>query len=191
MKLKNIILAFSFMSATFFAQDMRQSSYYSLFSDHKAARQGDAVTIIVIESTSASNNSETSTGRKSDLGLTASGAIGSSTIPNTQLGLGTNNTFDGSGSTKTMGNISTKISAVVDTVFANGNLIIRGSKKITINGEEQIITIKGVVRSVDIMPDNSVYSYKISDAQIAFEGNGIIGDSQKPGWLTKFFHWLF
>ncbi len=191
MKPIKFLIALILITGSVFAQDMRQSSFYSLFSDHKASRQGDAVTILVVESTSASNNSQTSSGRKSDIGLNASGAVGTSTIPETQIGIGTNNAFEGAGSTKTSGNISTKISAVVDTVLANGNLIIRGTKKITINGEEQIITIRGVVRSVDIMPDNSVYSYKISDAQIAFEGNGIIGDSQKPGWLTKLFHWLF
>ena len=40
-----------------------------------------------------------------------------------------NNDFSGQGSTQTTGNIRTKISATVDTVLANGNLVIRGSKK--------------------------------------------------------------
>jgi flagellar L-ring protein precursor FlgH len=87
--------------------------------------------------------------------------------------------------------IRTKISAVVDTVLANGNLVIRGSKKISINGEDQIVNIKGVVRPIDIMADNSVYSFNISNAEITFEGSGLIDSSQKPGWLTKLFHWLF
>ncbi|MBI5730133.1 MAG: flagellar basal body L-ring protein FlgH [Ignavibacteriales bacterium] len=185
------VLMFILCATVLFGQNMRKNSQLSLFADNKAVEKGDAVTILVIESTRASNNSETSAGRKSDLGLSASGSVGQSAIPNTQLNLGTNNDFKGSGSTSTTGMISTKISAVVDTVLANGNLVIRGSKKISINGEEQTINIKGVIRSTDIMPDNSVYSFKISDAEISFEGNGMIDSSQKPGLLTKLFHWLF
>jgi flagellar L-ring protein FlgH len=186
-----LVLVFILCSAVLYGQNMRKNSQISLFSDNKALEKGDAVTIFVVESTQASNNSETSAGRKSDLGLNASGSFGGTSSPSAQLNLGTNNDFKGSGSTSTTGTIRTKISAVVDTVLANGNLVIRGNKKISINGEEQTINIKGVIRSTDIMPDNSVYSYNISDAEITFEGNGMINSSQKPGLLTKFFHWLF
>ena len=185
------VLMFVLCAAALSGQNMRKNSQLSLFSDNKAVEKGDAVTILVIESTRASNNSETSTGRKSDLGISASGSVGKSEIPNTQLALGTNNDFKGSGSTSTTGMISTKISALVDSVLANGNLVIKGSKKISINGEEQTINIKGIIRSTDIMPNNSVYSYNISEAEITFEGNGMIDSSQKPGLLTKLFHWLF
>jgi flagellar L-ring protein precursor FlgH len=174
-----------------FPQDMRQNSFQSLFADQKANRIGDAITIIVLESSQASNNAETSTGKKSDLGFNATGAVGSSTIPNTNIGIGSNNDFTGSGSTKTTGMVQTKISATIDSVLANGNLVIKGSRKISINGEEQTIFIKGVVRSSDIQADNSVYSYNISEAEIVFEGSGMIDNAQHPGWLTRFFHWIF
>lgn len=191
MKIKFLIIGFMAIASIAFAQNMRKNSQYSLFSDNKAAAPGDAVTILVIESTQASNNSETSAGRKSELGLSASGTVSNGTIPNTALSLGSNNDFQGSGSTKTTGMISTKISATVDSILANGNMIISGNKKISINGEDQIVHIKGKVRLSDIRPDNSVYSYNISDAEISFEGSGIINNAQKPGWLTKIFHWLF
>jgi len=60
-----------------------------------------------------------------------------------------------------------------------------------INGEEQTIFIKGIVRPSDISPDNSVLSYNIAEAQIIFNGKGRINNSQSPGWLTKFLHWIF
>ncbi|MEJ2617798.1 MAG: flagellar basal body L-ring protein FlgH, partial [Ignavibacteriaceae bacterium] len=88
---------------------MRQNSFQSLFADQKANRVGDAITIIVMESSQASNNASTSTGKKSDLGFNASGGVGSSTIPNTDVGIGSNNDFTGSGSTKTTGMVQTKI----------------------------------------------------------------------------------
>lgn len=177
--------------AASYAQDMRQNSYYSLFADQKANKVGDAVTIIVVESSQASNNAETQTGRSSDLSFNGSAALGTKSVPEVKAGIGSKNDFSGSGSTKTTGLIRTKISATIDSVMRNGNLMIKGSRKIVINGEEQLITIKGIVRGSDIMSDNSVLSYNISEAVITFEGNGIINDSQKPGWLTKLFHWIF
>jgi flagellar L-ring protein FlgH len=191
MKKNLLIIVMLSLASILQAQNMRKNSQYSLFSDNKAATPGDAVTIVVLESTQASNNSETSAGRKSDLGVSASGSLSGGTIPNTALSIGSNNDFQGSGSTKTTGMISTKISATVDSILANGNMVISGSKKISINGEDQIVRIKGKVRPTDIRPDNSIYSYNISDAEITFEGNGMINSAQKPGWLTKIFHWLF
>lgn len=179
------------LCAMAYAQDMRQNSYYSLFADQKANKVGDAVTIIVVESSQASNNAETQTGRSDNISMDGSASLGSKSLPEVKLGIGTKSDFSGSGSTKTTGLIKTKISATIDSVMSNGNLMIKGSRKIVINGEEQLITIKGIVRGSDIMSDNSVLSYNISEAVITFEGNGLINDNQKPGWITRLFHWIF
>ena len=183
-----ILFIVLFAASLLSAQNMRENAFHSLFSDFKASHVGDAITIIVVEASQASNDAQTSAGRSSDLSVNASGGVGSSTI---DLGLKTGNDFTGSGSTKTTGMIKTKISATIDSVLANGNLVIKGSRKISINGEEQIINIKGIVRLSDIMADNSVMSYNISEAEITLEGNGMIDSSQHPGLLTKLFHWLF
>jgi flagellar L-ring protein FlgH len=191
MRLLKTLIFILIMAACIDAQDMRKNAFSSLFSDNKANHKGDAVTIIVLESTNASNNSQTSAGRKSDLSVNLSATTSKTGTSATGLGLQTGNDFSGQGSTQTTGMISTKISAAVDSVLDNGNLIIIGSKKISINGEEQIIHIKGIIRTSDIQQDNSVLSYNISSAEITFEGNGLIDNAQKPGLLTKFLHWLF
>ncbi|MFA6596779.1 MAG: flagellar basal body L-ring protein FlgH [Ignavibacteriaceae bacterium] len=191
--MKNIlIISFVLMfSALLYSQEMRQNAFKSLFSDQKANKVGDAITILVVESSQASNNAETQASRSSSLSLTAKGQVGKTAVPGADLGLGTNNEFSGSGATKTTGMIKTKISATIDSVLQNGNLLVRGSRKIVINGEEQIVKIKGIVRSSDIAADNSVLSYNISEAEIEFTGSGLIERSQSPGWITKFFHMLF
>jgi len=189
--LMTLILISILASYNISAQDMRQNSYSSLFSDQKANRIGDAITIIVMESSQASNNASTSASRESALGFSANGAFDQTPLPKASLNIGSQNDFNGSGSTKTTGLIKTKISASIDTIFANGNMRIIGNKKITINGEDQIIVIKGIVRPSDIYADNTVYSFNISDAEIVFEGSGVIDNSQRSGWLTKIFHWLF
>jgi flagellar L-ring protein FlgH len=189
--IKKIITLIAILTAANFAQDMRQNSFSSLFSDLKANRIGDAITIVVVESSQASNNAETSAGRTSDVGFDLSGGSGSSSSKIGSVDIGSNNDFKGSGATKQSGMIKTKISATVDSVLQNGNLVLTGNKKITINGEEQTISIKGIVRTSDINSDNSVYSYNLSEAEIQMTGKGLIGDVQEPGWLTKFFHMIF
>lgn len=189
--MKKYLLFLIFIPCLIFPQRMKQNAEFSLFSDYKAAQVGDAITIIVVESSQAANKAETATGRKSNIGFTGSAKSGSTPIPGAEFGLGTTNDFKGSGSTKSSGMVKTKISAIIDSVMSNGLLSIKGSRKIVINGEEQKISIKGVVRGSDIRSDNTVYSYNISDAEIIFDGSGAISRAQSPGWLTKLFHWLF
>jgi len=191
MKKLIVVLMTIFFTNIVVAQDMRQNAFVSLFSDQKASQVGDAITIVVIEFSQASNNAQTTTGRSSDIGLDAGGNVAGSELPGTDVSLGVTNDFRGSGATKTSGMMRTKISATIDSVLDNGNLLIKGSRKIVINGEEQTIFIRGIVRTTDIDPNNSVLSYNISEAEIRIEGSGRISDSQSPGWLTKLFHWLF
>jgi flagellar L-ring protein FlgH len=168
------------------AQDMRGYAGRSLFSDQKAIRVGDAVTILVVEATTASNDARTSSGREDNFSLSGSGSVD---LPQVSAGLGSQ--FRGEGSTISRGSVRTKISTQVDSVLANGNLIVNGRRTIVVNGEEQVLTISGVIRTSDIMADNSVYSFNLSDATIIFEGNGIVSQAQGPGILTKFLHFLF
>lgn len=173
------------------AQDIRNGAVLSLYSDYKATRIGDAITIIVIESSNATNQSEITTGRQSNLSLSGSGVAGGTTLPSVAANAGTNNDFNGKGTTRTSGTVTAKISGTIDSVLANGNLRISGTRKIVINGEEQRISVKGYVRVSDIAADNTVLSSSISEAEIYFDGEGAIKNNQKPGWLTRFFHWLF
>ena len=186
-----ITIGFLLTTINLFPQNMRQNAFSSLFSDQKASSVGDAITIVVVESSQASNNATTTTGRSSSLSLSGKADLGKVNPPTANISLGTTNDFNGTGSTQTQGMVSTKISALVDSVLPNGNLHIQGSRKITINGEEQTVLIKGIVRPSDIATDNTVFSYNVSEAEIVFKGNGMINNSQSPGWLTKFLHWIF
>jgi flagellar L-ring protein precursor FlgH len=189
--MKRLFLTILFTAILINAQDMRQNSFKSLFSDQKANRIGDAITILVMESSEAANNAQTSAGRSSEIGFGASGSLDETNLPSAAFDLGSSNDFSGSGSTKSTGMVKTRITATIDSVLENGNLFIRGSRLISINGEEQKIFLTGVVRVSDIASDNTVKSYNISDAEIVLEGNGMLDRMQEPGWITKLFHWLF
>ncbi|KAB2925971.1 MAG: flagellar basal body L-ring protein FlgH [Bacteroidetes bacterium] len=189
--MKRTLVHFIIMTALLGAQDLRENAGRSLFADQKAGRIGDGVTILVVESSSASNGSRTSTARSSDLSLASAAKNGSSSLIDVGASFGTGNAFKGEGATESSGSVRAKISARVDSISGNGSLWISGSRTISINGEEQVIRISGLVRPSDIMTDNSVLSYNISDAVIVFNGKGMTADQQEPGWLTRFLHWVF
>ena len=79
------------------------------------------------------------------------------------------------------------ISVTVSKRLANGNLLVRGQKWITINQGREFVRIQGIVRPVDIGPDNTVSSMRVADATIAYGAQGALNDANSKGWLARFF----
>lgn len=173
-----------------YAQFLLNSSR-SLFSDVKAFKAGDAIMVYIMEDTQADNSASTQENRTSEISGSISGGAGSTGFK-ANAGMGTGNNFQGSGSTSRKERIRSRLSArVVELDSLSGNLIIEGTRTTKINGETQKIIIKGFVRPVDVMPDNSVYSYSILDLSLFIEGDGSVSKIQEPGLITKFLRLLF
>jgi flagellar L-ring protein precursor FlgH len=166
------------------------------YGDRKAFRVGDVLTVQVSESAKASNTANTDLSRSSKntaeitamLGL--QGALARSNLTNL-LDVAADSSHAGAGSTKREGRLTANLTAVVKDVLPNGNLVIQGTRSVTVNNEEQFMTLTGIVRQEDIGRDNSVSSSQIADARIAFGGVGLVADKQRSGWGTWVFDWLF
>jgi flagellar L-ring protein precursor FlgH len=190
--LKTILLFSFFLFCTYFSKaQFNQNSSRSLFSDVKAFQAGDAMMVLIMEDTQADNSAQTTTGRSTGL----NGNLGISTGNTTPSGGGidfkTGTTHAGKGTTTRTETIRSRLSARVVEVVDNGNLKIEGRRTTKVNGETQTIVIKGIVRPVDVRPDNSVYSYSILDLTLIIEGDGSVSEIQEPGLLTKFLRMLF
>jgi len=152
-----------------------------IFRDIKAQAVNDVVTIQIIENAEASNSANTSAQKKSDISLAAAAfnfdkALKASSALN----------FDGQGSTTRSGQLQAWMTARVCEVLPNGDLVLEGTKDVTVNRERQSLTIRGVIRTRDISPGNVVISTAISHMEVKFDGKGIISDANKPGFL----YWL-
>ena len=64
--MKKVIFSLFILPVFINAQNMSQNGFRSLFSDYKAVNLGDAITIIVVESSEAANAAQKSTGREKD-----------------------------------------------------------------------------------------------------------------------------
>jgi flagellar L-ring protein precursor FlgH len=80
------------------------------------------------------------------------------------------------------------ITVTVAERLPNGNLRVQGEKRITINQGEEYIRLEGIVRPVDIGPENTVPSTQVADAAITYSGRGNLAATNRPGWLTRFFN---
>lgn len=174
------------------------NSMGNLFSDYKARQVGDTVTIIISEVSSSNQKASTSSNKSSNLnageakiGADSNNAINSFFSKILPISNKTDGKFSGDGSTTRTGSLHAQMTAVVTEILPNGNLVIEGSQKINVNSENQEISVKGTVRPGDIGPQNEVLSTSIANAEIKYKGKGTLGDVQKPGILTRFFHWLF
>ncbi|SHO50753.1 flagellar basal body L-ring protein FlgH [Desulfopila aestuarii] len=166
----------------------------SMFSDQKARNVGDIVTIIISESSSASKQATTSTGRDTEISAGIPNLFGlenSSFITDSNLDLNNivtgnfSDTFDGTGTTTRKGNLTASLTTQVIERYPNGNLKIRGGKEVMVNNEVQIIYLTGIIRTVDITAANTIPSSKVLNARITYTGQGAIADKQKPGWLMR------
>ncbi len=167
-----------------------QNTSRSLFSDVKAFKVGDAVTILIMEETQADNTAITKDSRSTSIGGEIDASVNNSKL-RANADLSTSNSFSGSGQTTRKENIRSRISARVTKIDEVGNLYIEGKRTTKINGEQQTIIISGTVRPVDILPNNSVYSYNILDLTLFIEGDGSVSKIQEPGLITKFLRILF
>ena len=100
-------------------------------------------------------------------------------------GLGTEGTTISSAGTGTAGqsaSLTGSISVAVVDVMKNGNLIVFGEKKLGLNEGSEMIVVKGVIRPDDIMPNNTVLSTRLANAQFSYSGVGELARATKGPW---------
>ncbi len=159
----------------------------ALFENAVARRVGDTVTINLMESTAAQKSSSTQTNKSSSIDLPGPTLFGSS-VSGLETSIANNRKFDGSGGSKLSNQLEGFITVTVAQRLSNGNLLVRGQKWMGINQGREFVRIQGVIRPIDILPDNSIPSYKVADANIAYGAQGALADANRPGLLSRFFN---
>jgi len=163
----------------------------ALFSDVKARRVGDTITILLNERMQASKNASTDASKDTSVDMGNPLLFGSPVTRNGKEILSnkweTEQDFSGSGSSSQSNRLDGSITVTVAEVYPNGNLYVRGEKWLTLNQGEEYVQVSGIVRPVDIATDNSVPSFKVADARITYSGNGTVADSNRPGIVARLF----
>ena len=168
-----------------------------LFEDTKARKVGDLVTVVLNETATSTQSATTDTSKSASTALSTTSVMGLPSNMGVQnfLGLGTG--FDptvgatnersnkGSGTTTRSGTLTGTVSATIVAINENGNFLIEGKRSVTVNFEEQLMVLTGIIRPSDVNYDNTINSSLIADASITYSGDGVIAEEQRVGWLMR------
>jgi flagellar L-ring protein precursor FlgH len=158
-----------------------------VFSDTRAAKIGDVVTVLI------SINDRATFGNATDRSLDAQVDTGfdltietnkNSTVNKSELKPQFNSSAlsaaKGKGSTDRSERIKLSVAAVVSDVLPNGNLIVSGSQEVRVNFELRVLNVAGIVRPRDISKENTISYDKIAEARISYGGRGRLMEVQQP-----------
>lgn len=163
-----------------------------LFEDNKARRIGDILSINFNEQTTASKAADLSHEKHSSEKISLPSLFGMAVQTATGSKLSTeasaDNTFNGKGSADQKNSLQGDISVTVFDLLPNGDLKVRGEKRLTLNQGDEYVRLSGIVRPIDIDTSNTVSSNKLADATIMYTGSGSMADASKEGWVARIFN---
>ena len=168
-----------------------------LMSDLRARRVNDLVTVRVIENVTGLGSADSNLDKRGSAAIAVPTFFGlenslpGSINPANLASINTATNFQGGGSTTRTGALSAVLTARVEDVLPNGDLVVQGVREIEINGDRQILVLTGVVRPSDISTGNVVASTAIGQMRIRYFGRGLMKDNLTPGWLVRILNKIF
>lgn len=166
-----------------------QSGAHQFFTDPRASKIGDILTVNISINDNASLNNSSARKRSS----TQSGGVGNFFGLEQALGralpagydpanmVNTNNSgdFSGTGSVSRQEKITLTVAAVVTQVLPNGNLVVAGRQEVRVNNEVRELLVSGIVRPQDITSANLVQHSQMAEARISYGGRGQLTQYQQ------------
>ncbi len=170
---------------------------HAFFSDPRAARVGDIITVKVLILDSAVLDNGTTAARTGSEAVGAANLAGlqvplSRVLPNgTDMGklvaTGTAGSNAGTAQIKRDETVQLRVAAVITQVLPNGNLALAGRQEVRVNSELRELALSGVIRPQDIMSDNTVMHDRMAEARISYGGRGQLTDVQTARWGQQIF----
>ena len=144
-----------------------------VYSDLVSKKVGDLIRVVVVQSAQANQNMQSARNRSAKLDAATAIPAGAGFLSPIPTGAGSASL---SGQTQKSGSRSTSrqtsfiatITATIVEVMENGNLRISGTQQTAIDDQETEIFVEGIVRPMDIGPDNSIVSTSLAEANIRY-----------------------
>ena len=195
MKIRTILFYLVILLLLPFALKLKAGDFgqgVSLFSDIKANKVGDILTVLISEQSQGTNQVQMKTEKNSKHDASGGPGIGTfDFFPLFGAQSDSKQSHDGKGQNVRNGSLQARMSVTVVAVKENGDLVVEGTKTVTISGDKETIQLSGTVRQRDVTPDNSVASHLIADAEISYTGKGATTTGSRPGFFTRLLNWLF
>lgn len=159
----------------------------AFFSDVRASKPGDVVTVNITMDDSATLANSTDRSRKANSSLSGGFGFGRNATGNANMEANGTSSTQGQGTVDRSEKIGVSVATVVSKVLSNGNLLISGSQEVRVNSELRVLNVSGIIRPHDISADNTITYDKIAEARITYGGKGRITEVQQPAWGQQLF----
>ncbi len=167
-----------------------------VFSDDKAGKIGDVLTIIISENSKVDNKV------KRDLEKSTSNALDFDgdnakvdhlipSLPSLKFQAQSSKSLEGKSDYKDERKFEDRITVVVIDIHPNGNLVVMGTREREVGGDKQIIQASGIVQPRDILYDNSIRSDQVANFKLISINEGVTKSYNEPGWLGKIVDFLW
>lgn len=180
-EIKVVMALLLLLGATFAAQAQN-----SMYTDNKANRVGDILTVVLQENISGSTSSDAENTSTSDAG--AGGSLSGNFLPFQPTFGGdveVNYNSDEQMTTNQGQLLEGYMSVEVTQITNSGNLMVEGNRSTEINGEVHKINLTGLVRPRDINGRNQVLSFQVGNATINYEKQGGLERATKKDGFIK------
>ena len=150
---------------------------------------GDVITVILNESTQANRAATANVSRSASNDVVPSGLT--SRLPalsKTLTGINLNQAnieSKGEGSADQSASLTGSVTVTVVEVQPNGNLVVRGEKRLSLTQGSEMIQVSGIIRPEDVAPNNTVQSRRLANANFVYQGGGELGSVARAGWGTR------
>lgn len=150
-----------------------------LNTDVKATHAHDPISVVVVESLSASTDGTVKNSRSSSANSQISALLGklsAGSAMNNLLNQVSGSSLNAQGQSVTDSSLTTTFGGEVEDVLPNGMLVIQAVRELSFNQQTELIKLRGLVRPADVNARNEVLSTNISDLELEVVGKGIIND---------------
>ena len=167
----------------------RDERFADFFQDSRAHAVGDLLTIVIEENTNVRKRDQRALDKSSDggfnfnfAGASSSGAASSADL---KMAGDSSRAFDGNSQYRVAQEFSDRITVHVVQLLPNGNLVVTGKRRRIISDEKRELKVSGIVRPIDILPDNTVRSQYVADLDIQYSACGSESHFTNQGWVGK------
>jgi flagellar L-ring protein precursor FlgH len=163
----------------------RNPRFAFMFTDTSARQVGDLLTILVSENTDVQNRDQRALDKSSDAGYSfdlAATSTRAASSASLDISGDSTRTFDGNSQYRVEQEFTDRITVQVTHVLPNGNLVLAGQRSRIVGGEQRQLEISGIVRPIDVSPDNTVRSQFVANFQVRYGGCGAESNFTNQGW---------
>lgn len=170
------------------------------YSDVKARQRGDLLVVLVNERSDVENRDSRLMDKLGSSDVNAVGNYGltgglGTAAGSASLNEQSNSTrrFAGNAQFQSEREFLDRFTVVVEDVFPNGNLLLKGTRHVQIEGDRRTLVLTGIVRQVDVTSANTISSQDVAKLDIRYASTDKRGAEKRflnQGWLGKRLnHW--